>query len=65
MILEFIITILAKVFGITCKWLDHHLVAYLLNFTKGFEFVIIIVTAILFLLINLFLTMDDIVHIFT
>ena len=57
MIFEFIITVLAKVFGITYKWLDHHIVAYLLNFAKGFEFVIIIVAAILFLLINLFLTM--------
>ena len=54
---EFIITLFAKVFGITYKWLDHHLVAYLLNLAKGFELVIIVIAVISFLLFNLFLTM--------
>lgn len=55
-ILDFIITIFAKVFTSTYKWLDHYFIAYILNFTKGFEFAIIITAAILFLLINVFLT---------
>ena len=55
MMFEFVITLFAKVFGITYKWLDHHLVAYLLNLAKGFELVIIIIAAILFLLFNVFL----------
>jgi hypothetical protein len=56
MILDFVITIFAKVFTSTYKWLDHYFIAYILNFTKGFEFAIIILAAILFLLINVFLT---------
>jgi hypothetical protein len=55
MMFEFIITLFAKVFGIVYKWLDHNLVAYFLNFAKGFEFAIIIIAAILFLLFNVFL----------
>ena len=56
MILGFVITIFSKVFTSTYKWLDHYFIAYISNFTKGFEFGIIIIAAILFLLINIFLT---------
>jgi len=56
MIFNFIITIFVKAFGIVYKWLDQHLIAYLLNFAKGFEFAIIIMSMILFLVINVFLT---------
>ncbi len=57
MMLGLIITVFSKVFSITYKWLDHYLLANILNFTKGFEFAIIITAAILFLLINLILTL--------
>ena|SRR6266496_3259483 len=53
---EFIITIFAKVFAITYKWLDHHLIVNILNFAKGFESIIIVIAIILFLLYNVFLT---------
>jgi hypothetical protein len=43
MIFELIITIFAKIFAITYKWLDHHLIVYILNFVKGFESVIIVI----------------------
>lgn len=56
MIFNFIITIFVKAFGIVYKWLDQYLIAYLLNFVKGFEFVIIIMSMILFLVISVFLT---------
>ena len=56
MIFNFIITIIVKAFGIVYRWLDQYLIAYLLNFVKGFEFAIIIMSMILFLLISVFLT---------
>jgi len=56
MIFNFIITIFVKAFGIVYKWLDQYLIAYLLNFVKGFEFAIIIMSMILFLVISVFLT---------
>jgi hypothetical protein len=55
MMFEFAITLFAEAFGIVYKWLDHDLVAYFLNFAKAFEFAIIIIAAILFLLFNVFL----------
>jgi CBS domain containing-hemolysin-like protein len=57
MLFELIITIFIKVFTITSKWLHDNLVAYLLNFAKGFELVIIVIAIVSFLLFNLFLTM--------
>ncbi|MGC2426214.1 MAG: hypothetical protein WA421_04205 [Nitrososphaeraceae archaeon] len=56
MIFNFIITIIVKAFAIVYRWLDQYLIAYLLNFVKGFEFAIIIMSMILFLLISVFLT---------
>jgi len=57
MIFEFIITIFAKIFAITYKWLDHHLIVYILNFVKGFESVIIVIAIISFLMYNVYLTL--------
>jgi hypothetical protein len=51
-----LIIIFSKVFGVIYKWLNHHFIAYLLNFAKEFELVIIIIAAILFLLFNVYLT---------
>jgi len=56
MLFNFIITIFVRIFGIIYKWLDEYLIIYLVNFAKGFEFAIVIVAAIIFLLISLFLT---------
>jgi hypothetical protein len=57
MIFELIITIFAKIFAITYKWLDHHLIVYILNFVKGFESVIIVIAIISFLMYNVYLTL--------
>jgi hypothetical protein len=57
MLLELIITIFVKVFGITYKWLHDNLVTYLMNLAKGFELGIIVIAVLSFLLFNLFLTM--------
>jgi hypothetical protein len=56
MLFNFIITIFVRIFGIIYKWLDEYLIIHLVNFAKGFEFAIVIVAAIIFLLISLFLT---------
>ena len=56
MFFNFIITIIVRTFGIIYKWLDQYLIIYLVNFAKSFEFAIVIVAAIIFLLVSLFLT---------
>src|SRR5689334_19421319 len=53
---NFIITLFVRTFNIIYKWLDQYLIIYLVNFAKSFEFAIIIIAAIIFLLISLFLT---------
>ena len=55
-LLELILTLFAKVFTITYKWLHDYLVVYFVNFAKGFEMAIIVIAVISFLLFNLFLT---------
>src|SRR5436309_15536985 len=56
MFFNFIITMIVRTFGIIYKWLDQYLIIYLVNFAKSFEFAIVIISAIIFLLISLFLT---------
>jgi len=56
MFFNFIITMIVRTFGIIYKWLDQYLIIYLANFAKSFEFAIVIISAIIFLLISLFLT---------
>ena len=56
MLFNFIITIIVRTFGIIHKWLDQYLIIYLVNFAKSFEFAIIIIAAIIFLLFSVFLT---------
>jgi Na+/alanine symporter len=57
MILNVIISTADKVMSIAFRWLDQNLVANFLNFVKGFEFAIIIMMAILFLLVSVYITM--------
>ena len=53
---ELLITIFAKAFGISYRWLHDYLVINIVNLAKGFEMAIIIIAVISFLLFNLFLT---------
>src|ERR671932_1031338 len=55
-LLELILTMFVKVFTIISKCLHDNLVAYIVNFAKGFEMAIIVIAVISFLLFNLFLT---------
>ena len=57
MILNIIISTTDKVISIAFRWLDQNLAANFLNFVKGFEFAIIIMMAIFFLLISVNLMM--------
>ena len=56
MLFEVLMTVIAKVFGITYRWLHDYLVINILNLVKGFEMAIIIIAVIFFLLFNIFLT---------
>ncbi len=56
MLFEVLMTVIAKVFGITYRWLHDYLVINVLNLVKGFEMAIIIIAVIFFLLFNIFLT---------
>ena len=53
---EVLMTVIAKVFGITYRWLHDYLIINILNLVKGFEMAIIIIAVIFFLLFNIFLT---------
>ena len=56
MLFGLLMTVIAKVFGITYRWLHDYLVINILNLAKGFEMAIIIIAVIFFLLFNIFLT---------
>ena len=56
MLFELLMTVIAKVFGITYRWLHDYLVINIVNLAKGFEMAIIIIAVISFLLFNIFLT---------
>ncbi len=54
--MELMLAVFVKVFTILYKWLHDYLVINIVNFVKGFEMAIIVITVISFLLFNLFLT---------
>ena len=57
MILSFIISAADKVMSITFRWLDQNLASNFLNFVKGFEFAVIALVAIFFLLVSVHIMM--------
>ena len=57
MILNIIISATDKALSIAFRWLDQNLLSSFLNFIKGFEFAIIVVVAICFLLVSVYIMM--------
>jgi Na+/alanine symporter len=57
MMLNIIISAADKAFSITFRWLDQNLISNFLNFVKGFEFAIIAMVAIFFLLVSVYIMM--------
>jgi hypothetical protein len=52
MILNIIISTADKVLNVSFRWLDQNLASNFLSFIKGFEFAIIVMVAIFFLLVS-------------
>ena len=57
MILQFLISTADKVLNVSFRWLDQNLIANFLSVVKGFEFAIIIMMAIFFLLVSVHIMM--------
>jgi hypothetical protein len=57
MILNIVISTADKALSIAFRWLDQNLIYNLSNFVKGFEFAIIVIMAIFFLLISVHIMM--------
>ena len=55
MILNIIISATDKAFSIAFRWLDQNLISNFLNFVKGFEFAVIVMVAIFFLLVSVYI----------
>ncbi|MCI0559770.1 MAG: hypothetical protein MN733_14870 [Nitrososphaera sp.] len=60
MILDFILATFEKLFTSTYEWLNQNFVANLLAFAKGFEFAIIVMAAIVFVLISVYITIRQV-----
>ncbi len=57
MILSIIISAADKVLNVSIKWLDQNLASNFMSFIKGFEFAIIVMMAIFFLLVSVHIMM--------
>lgn len=57
--LNIIISATDKAFSIAFRWLDQNLISNFLNFVKGFEFAIIAMVAIFFLLVSVYIMMKQ------
>ncbi len=55
--LNIILSAADKSLAITFRWLDQNFISNFLNFVKGFEFAIIVMVAIFFLLVSVYITM--------
>jgi hypothetical protein len=57
MMLTIIISAAEKALSITFRWLDQNLASNFLNFVKGFEFAVIVIAAVIFLLVSVYIMM--------
>jgi hypothetical protein len=57
MMLTIIISAAEKALSITFRWLDQNLTSNFLNFVKGFEFAVIVIAAVIFLLVSVYIMM--------
>ncbi len=57
MILNIIISATEKALSMAFRWLDQNLISNFLSFVKGFEFAIIVMMAIFFLLVSVYIMM--------
>ena len=57
MILNIIISATEKALTMAFRWLDQNLISNFLSFVKGFEFAIIVMMAIFFLLVSVYIMM--------
>lgn len=60
MMFGLIVSLFVRIFDIVYRWLDQNVIVNVLNFIKGFEQGIIIISAILFLLITIYVTIKHI-----
>ncbi len=55
MIFNLIISMFVMLFGLVYKWLEQNVITYVLNFVKGFEQALVMLTVITFLLITIYI----------
>jgi apolipoprotein N-acyltransferase len=55
MLLENIFAVFTQSFGLTYSWLNENLISPFIAFTRGFEFAVIVMAAVLFFTISVFL----------
>lgn len=60
MMFGLIVSLFVRIFDIVYRWLDQNVIVNVLNFIKGFEQGIIIISAIFFLLITIYVTVKHI-----
>ena len=57
MIFNIIISGADKALNITFRWLDQNFISNFLSFVKGFEFAVIVIVALFFLLVSAYMMM--------
>ena len=57
MIPNIILSAADKILSVSFRWLDQNLASNFLNFVKGFEFAIIVIAAVFFLLVSVYIMM--------
>ena len=60
MLLESLLAIFTQSFGLTYSWLNANLVSPFMAFTRGFEFAVILMVAVLFFTISVFLVLRQV-----
>jgi apolipoprotein N-acyltransferase len=59
MLLESVLAIFTKSFGLTYSWLNENLIGPFMAFTRGFEFAVVFMAAALFFAISVFLLLKQ------
>jgi hypothetical protein len=55
MLFDFIISTFVMAFGLAYRWLEQNVISYIVNFVRGFEQALVMLTVIAFLLIMVYM----------
>ena len=57
--IDYVVTIIIRLFSFSSKWIEQYVINTVLEFVKGFEHLLMVLTVVAFFLIIIYMTMKQ------